>query len=172
VADGEIEIRQPLPAEFEAAGAVTALAYQEYAGDADDPWSWYLEHIADVAGRAQRTTVLVAVAAGMVIGTATLELDARVEPDSSAPLDPDEAHIRMVGVHPDHRRRGIARRLVEACIDIARDHGKRRLTLETDPIMGAARALYESLGFQPGPPRQVREDFCLLTYELVLDPAA
>ena len=55
----------------------------------------------------------------------------------------------MVGVHPDHRRRGIARRLVLECIELARAQGKRRLTLETQPTMSAARALYDSLGFRP-----------------------
>ena len=44
----------------------------------DDPdWVEYLERIADVAGRADATTVLVAVADGRVLGTATVEV---VEP--------------------------------------------------------------------------------------------
>jgi len=166
------EIRLPQPSEYAAAGAVTALAYQEFAGEEEDGWSWYLDHIADVAGRAGRTTVLVAVAGGVVIGTATLELDSRVDPDRSEPLDADEAHLRMVGVHPAHRRRGVARGLVLACIDLSRRQGKRRLTLETDPIMSAARALYESLGFTQGASRQVTDDFCLVTYELRLEPIA
>ncbi len=165
----EIEIRLPHPEEYGAAGAVTALAYHEFAVEGDDGWSWYLEHLADVAHRAGRTTVLVAVGGGVVVGTATLELEGRVEPDRARPLAADEAHIRMVGVHPDHRRRGIARRLMLECIEISRQRGKRRLTLDTQPTMNAAQALYDSLGFRKGATREVEEGFLLVRYELLLD---
>ncbi len=164
----EIQVRLPLPEEYEAAGAVTALAYHEFAVEGDDGWSWYLEHLANVSGRASRTTVLVAVADGIVIGTATLELEGRIEPDRSRPLDRDEAHIRMVGVHPDHRRRGIARRLVLECIAVSRQRGKRRLSLDTQPTMSAAQALYDSLGFRRGETREVDEGLILVRYELLL----
>jgi ribosomal protein S18 acetylase RimI-like enzyme len=165
----EIEIRLAQPREFAAAGAVTALAYHEFAVEGDDGWSWYLEHLADVADRAGRTTVLVAVSADVVVGTATLELEARVEPERAKPLGSDEAHIRMVGVHPDHRRQGVARRLVIECMTISRQHGKRRITLETQTTMNAAQALYESLGFRRGATREVDDGFFLVTYDLLLD---
>jgi ribosomal protein S18 acetylase RimI-like enzyme len=164
----EVEIRLPRPEEYGAAGAVTALAYHEFAVEGDDGWSWYLDHLADVPGRAERTTVVVALAGGADIGTATLELEARVEPDATRSLDPSEAHLRMVGVHPDYRRRGIARRLVRECIGMARGSGKSKLTLETMPEMSAARALYESLGFTRGGTREVDEGLRLVTYELDL----
>ncbi|HKR98259.1 MAG TPA: hypothetical protein VJU79_01975, partial [Candidatus Dormibacteraeota bacterium] len=80
----EIEVRPARPEEYTAAGAVTALAYREFAVEGDDGWSWYLDHIADIAGRVDRTTVLVAVTRGAVVGTATLELDARIDPQRSA----------------------------------------------------------------------------------------
>ena len=165
----QIEIRLARPEEYAAAGAVTALAYHEFAEEGDDGWSWYLEHLADVGDRAARTTVLVAVASGLLVGTATLELEGRVEPERARPLPADEAHIRMVGVHPDHRRQGVARRLVLECIEVSRRRGKRRLTLETQPSMSAAQALYDSLGFLKGATREVEEGFFLVTYELRLD---
>jgi len=164
----EIDVRTALPAEYTAAGAVTALAYHEFAVEGDDGWSWYLDHIADIAGRAERTTVFVAVIGGAVVGTATLELEGRIDATRSGPLSPDEAHVRMVGVHPAHRRRGIARRLMIECIEVSRDRGKRRLTLETTPAMNAAHALYRSLGFVQGETRQVDEDLVFVTYELTL----
>ena len=165
----EILIHPALPDEFAAAGAVTALAYQEFAVEGSDGWSWYLEHLADVADRAARTTVLVAMAGETVIGSATLELEDRVEPQHAGPLRSGEAHIRMVGVHPDHRRRGVARRLVAECIAIASRRGKRVLTLDTGPSMSAAQALYDSLGFRRGPTREVEEGFFLVSYELPLE---
>ena len=70
---------------------------------------------------------------GAIAGSATLELDARISPGPTAPLAPDDAHLRMVGVSPEHRGKGIGRRLVVACIDLARARGRRFMTLETDP---------------------------------------
>ncbi len=145
----DIEIRPVLPAEYEAAGSVTALAYQEYAPGRSPVWHEYLAMIADVAGRAPRTTVLVALHEGVIAGSATLELDGRVNPEFATPLEPDEAHLRMLGVGPEHRGLGIARRLMVACMEIARERGKRRLTLETSTAMTAARRLYFELGFTP-----------------------
>ena len=161
-------MRVARPEEYTAAGAVTALAYREFAVEGDDGWSWYLDHIADIAGRAERTTVLVAVTAGAVVGTATLELEGRIEPTRAGPLARDEAHERMVGVHPDHRRRGIARRLMLQCIDVSRQRGKVRLTLETTPVMSAAQALYRALGFTRGATRELDEGLTLVSFELVL----
>ncbi len=145
----DIDIRPVLPDEYGAAGSVTALAFQEFSPGRSPLWHQYLSRIADVAGRSPRTTVLVALRDGVIAGSATLELDARVNPDSTAPLDPDEAHLRMLGVAPEHRGLGIARRLVVACMDLARERGKRRMTLETSNAMTAARRLYFELGFTP-----------------------
>ncbi|MEB3334842.1 MAG: ribosomal protein S18-alanine N-acetyltransferase [Cyanobacteriota bacterium] len=60
----------------------------------------------------------------------------------------DELHITAVAVHPDHRRQGIARGLLEALQRLAREAGAERATLEVSSANGAARALYARLGFQ------------------------
>ncbi len=142
-----VRVRQVRPNEYEEAGAVTALAYGEFVPP-DDDWGGYEKRLADVAARAGRALVLVAEVDGTIVGTATLELSQRMNPDSQQPpLAADEAHLRMLGVHPEHRRRGIGRLLVGACIAQARARGKRRLTLDTTAGMVTARALYEEMGF-------------------------
>jgi ribosomal protein S18 acetylase RimI-like enzyme len=142
-----VRVRPVRPDEYEEAGAVTALAYREFM-PADGDWGGYEKRLADVAGRATRALVLVADLDGSIAGTATLELDQRINPDSEQPpLQADEAHLRMLGVHPDHRQRGIGRLLVDACIAHARARGNRRLTLETTERMVGARAMYEGMGF-------------------------
>ena len=168
-----IEIRPVRPEEYAAAGAATARAYREFAPSDREhgDWAAYLKRIADVAGRAARTTVLVALDDGAVVGSATLELNERIRDDSERPLGPDEAHLRMLGVDPDHRRKGIARQLVLACIDAARTAGKRRLTLDTGPVMKAARAMYEAMHFTPAGTRELDNGFCLYSYEMRLDAA-
>lgn len=63
--------------------------------------------------------------------------------------------ISAVGVVPAWRRRGIARRLMEALIGGAQAMGLRQLTLEVISANEAARQLYRSLGF-----RETRELLC------------
>jgi ribosomal-protein-alanine N-acetyltransferase len=59
----------------------------------------------------------------------------------------DEAHITTFGVHPEHRRRGIGRRLLLALADAAVELGSTRMTLEVRVSNDAAQALYRSFGF-------------------------
>ena len=109
-----VEIREARPEEYAETGAVTADAYREFFADADADHRSYLDEIADVAGRAPRTTILVAVDGDRIVGSATLELDGRTSEDVG-PLAPDEAHIRMLGVDPDARRAGVGKQLMAAC---------------------------------------------------------
>jgi len=55
--------------------------------------------------------------------------------------------ISNLAVHPDYRRRGIARRLVSAGVQMARQRGASRISLEVRAENSAARALYAKLGF-------------------------
>ena len=159
-------MRPARPEEFDEAGAVTALAYHEFVRP-DDPGSWneYLTRIADVGKRAARTVVLIAVdEGGAILGSATLELDGRTDPDDE-PLEPGEAHIRMLGVHPDARRRGIAGLLMDGCTQRARAAGKTMITLNTTERMQAAQRMYEGMGFERRPDRVFPDGFVLLSYE-------
>jgi ribosomal protein S18 acetylase RimI-like enzyme len=175
-----VEIREARPEEYEEAGRVTALAYRDFAPAEDPDWQDYLRRIADVAGRAQVTTVLVAVEEGRILGSATLELDEKVPgSDPERVLPPDEANLRMLGVDPAAQGRGVGRALVESCIELARSRGKRVLTLSTTNVMSAAQALYARMGFEAAPERdrhfedpsgtEVAQDFVLSAYRYRLD---
>lgn len=56
--------------------------------------------------------------------------------------------IANVAVHPAHRRRGIARQLMEATLDRIRQLGGEWAVLQVRPDNTAARHLYERLGFE------------------------
>jgi ribosomal protein S18 acetylase RimI-like enzyme len=159
----EIEVREARPEEYDDAGRVTADAYREFVGP-EGGWRDYLGRIADVRARARFTTILVAVEHGKVLGSATLELSRRIEPEDDPPLPFDEAEVRMLGVDPATRGRGIGAALLAACEDRARHAGKTVLTLHTTERMRAAQRMYESHGFERTEDRVFPDGFVLLGY--------
>jgi ribosomal-protein-alanine N-acetyltransferase len=60
----------------------------------------------------------------------------------------DEIHVLNVAVHPEHRRHGIATRLVAEVLEEARTSGVTVVTLEVRRGNVAARRLYERLAFE------------------------
>jgi ribosomal protein S18 acetylase RimI-like enzyme len=162
-----LEVREARPFERAEAGRVTAGAYREFARPGDDDWERYLARIADVEERADRTTVLVAVEDGRVLGSLTLELEGRIRDEDDEdfrPLDPGEAHIRMLGVDPGARGRGVARAMMAAAERLAGEAGKSLVTLHTTRRMAAAQAMYERLGYERTEDRVFPDGFVLLGY--------
>jgi GNAT superfamily N-acetyltransferase len=158
-----IEVREALPGEYEAAGRVTAEAYREFIGPGEDNWKTYLDRIADVAERATRTVIMVAAEDGRILGSATLELDGRTEPEDE-PLPAPVAHIRMLGVDPGAQGRGVGSMLMWACEQRALAAGRTLMTLNTTDRMKAARAMYEALGYERLEDRVFPDGFVLLSY--------
>ena len=158
-----VEIREARTDEYAETGRVTAGAYREFF-DEDGKHHPYLDEIADVAGRAPRTTILVAVDGERIVGSATLELDGRTS-DEAGPLAPDEAHIRMLGVGADARGAGVGKALMAECERRAVEAGRTHMTLHTTVRMRAARAMYESLGYARTNDRVLPDGFVLLGYE-------
>lgn len=67
---------------------------------------------------------------------------------ASAWLVLDELHITAVAVHPDYRRLGLGRAVVQGLLGLAQRAGAQRATLEVSSANQAAKALYAGLGFQ------------------------
>lgn len=92
-----------------------------------------------VAQRMQEGPVFVAEVAGKLVGTVGVVRDAR------------GVYIRGMAVHPDARRMGRGRRLLEACEEFAREQDAPCLWLSTTPFLTGSIALYEAFGFRPAP---------------------
>ena len=165
---GEIVVRPVRPEEYVKAGEATARAYREFIPPERPEWQEYVARIGDIAARAEHTVVLVALVDGTIAGTATVELDRHVEDDWREGVPPDEAHLRMLGVDPAYRRRGVARALMDAVLALAEERGRSHITLETTPQMQAAQRMYESLGFVARGHQEEDPWLTLLHYELRL----
>lgn len=60
-----------------------------------------------------------------------------------------EAEVLRIGIDPSIQRNGLGRRLLDAFVKYCRDRGYRRVVLEVRPSNSPARALYDSVGFEP-----------------------
>ncbi|WP_417068737.1 GNAT family N-acetyltransferase [Niveibacterium terrae] len=67
-------------------------------------------------------------------------------------LSGDSGELKSMRTHPDHLRRGAARRLLAHLLDLARARGYHRLSLETGSgeAFEPALALYRNMGFANG----------------------
>lgn len=112
--------------------------------------------------RAGRRVLLAAWLDGRLVGTVQLGLE-------MPPNQPHRADVAKLLVHPEARRRGIARQLMRALEDRARQAGRTLLVLDTRTD-DRAEPLYRSLGYQvagtiPGYARNVHGDaFHATTY--------
>ena len=89
--------------------------------------------------RAGTRRVLVARHDGRIVGT--VQIDCATPPNQT-----HRAEVLKLLVHPSARRRGIARALMIAVEEVARSHGRTRLTLDT--WTGShAEQLYKALGY-------------------------
>jgi ribosomal protein S18 acetylase RimI-like enzyme len=147
-----IAIRPMRIAEAERVGRLTLAAYDAY-GRMEGR---YRDYLADPRQRLDGSTaLLVATLDGEVAGTVTYvvpgdqEWEGRPEPDG-------DAAFRVLAVDPAFEGRGVARALVQACIDRAEAEGRHRLVITSMAWMGRAHRLYERLGFDIRPDLAVR----------------
>ena len=143
-------VRAARPEEYAAVGALTAEAYRadglldahELPVDAA-----YEAKLLDAARRAREAELWVAVDDdGTVLGTVTWCPVG--SPWRQLALAEHQAEFRMLSVAPAGRRRGVARALVEACLDRARGDGITEMVLWSHPRMLGAHALYARMGFE------------------------
>jgi [ribosomal protein S18]-alanine N-acetyltransferase len=89
----------------------------------------------------------------------------------------DAWHVMNIAVAPEHRRRGIARSLMERLFEVTARDAQRGYTLEVRVSNEAAIRLYEALGFRARGIRRGyytdnREDALIMWRDPVREPAS
>lgn len=143
-----IVIRPAVPDDYAAVAEITVEAYADggHLSSGED----YAGTLADVAGRASAGEILVAVDGRDVLGAVFL-----VHPGSDyAEIGQSgEVEFRMLAVSPKAQRRGIGERLVNACLERAREWGAERVVICARDFIEAPLRLYARMGFVRMPER-------------------
>ncbi|MFB7086093.1 GNAT family N-acetyltransferase [Streptomyces sp. NPDC056296] len=146
-------IRTATAADLDAARAVMLdTVYRDFGTGYVPRWHGDIIDLDGAYVAPERHTLLVAVdAEGEAVATAAL--------DSRGPAHPPNprhvaekypsgftAQLRRVYVRPEHRRRGLARRLVDELLEFAAaDGGYQAVYLHTDPVVTGAEPFWRSL---------------------------
>jgi len=146
----DITIRDARPGDRAAVEAVTLAAYEQYAAGLPPPlWAAYRQNIGATLAAAAPTTLIVAEAAGAVVGSVLLQPAGSVMAERGGGKETRlaEPEVRLLAVGPAGRGRGVGRWLMDECIRRSRAAGAPTLTLHTTDMMRVAMGLYERMGF-------------------------
>lgn len=150
-----VELRVATADDAKLVGEVTAAAYVADGFAHPERTPGYFASLSDGASRIAQATVLIAEEAGETLGTATAAIAG--SPYAHIALL-SELEVRMIAVSPKHRRRGIGRRLVVGCEQLAAERGLPTVALSTEPQQRAAHQLYRECGYRRVPERDWRID--------------
>lgn len=153
VRTSDYTIRTATPADLAPARAVMLdTVYRDFGTGYVPRWHGDVIDLAGAYVAPARHTLLVAVDAdGAVVATGALDSRGPAHPPNPAHVAERypsgvTAQLRRVYVRPEHRRRGLARRLVDELLAFAvADGGYRAVYLHTDPAVTGAEPFWRSL---------------------------
>lgn len=141
-----IEIRLARPDQYDVIGAQTAAAYTEFVR----PTDVYAGMLADAKTRSAQAELWVALQAGEPVGSVMISEFGTHYADIASE---GELEFRMLAVDPAGRGLGVGTALVRHVLDLARERGRDRVVLSTQPKMVSARRIYDAMGFEEKPER-------------------
>lgn len=124
-------------------------SYKQYESDFNDSQIWldYLDNIKTSVYNKQVDKIFVAESDGEILGS--LQLFQSSEKAYNRPeLQIHSPIVRLLGVHPKARGRGVAKALLKASVEYARSQGATELYLHSSDRMEQAIKLYKWLGFK------------------------
>jgi putative acetyltransferase len=141
-----IQLRSILPADNAVIAAIIRDALKEF--NANKPGTVYFDettdHLFELFSN-DRGMYNVAVVNGEVVGGGGIY--------HTDGLDEDTCELVKLYLSPAARGKGIARLLMEACLEAAKTKGFKKVYIETMPELNVAIPMYEKFGFSylPGP---------------------
>jgi ribosomal protein S18 acetylase RimI-like enzyme len=130
-----IEIRHFQPADAAVVAALNRVWLVDY-GLLEPPDELFLSDPGGMVVGAGGA-IFVAVRGNEVVGTSSM-----------LPVAPGVIELVKLAVASDAQGQGVGRRLIEVCLDFARQQGAARVTLISNSKLEAALRLYERFGFQ------------------------
>lgn len=152
-AEDSVSIRDVRPSEAEALGRLMVDVYSQLEGfPTPEQQPGYYAMLADIASQAAKkgARVLVAktVVDGLLGGVVYFGDMSQYGSGGIATQLRDAAGIRLLGVAPEARGKGVGKALTRFCIELARSAGMRNVVLHTTYAMQTAWRMYEGLGFK------------------------
>ena len=142
-----MRVRPARPSEYAAIGAITVAAYVD--GGYVPHGHGYVDELTDTLTRASGADIWVAVGdRGELLGSITW---CPIGSTWREIARDDEGEFRMLAVAADARRQGVARTLIQACLDEARATGLSGVAISTMAEMTDAHRVYGRLGFLRAP---------------------
>ena len=149
----ELEIRDIRSDEYHRLGQLMVEVYASLEGfPTPEEQPKYYEMLADIGRLSEQraTDVLVAVTAdGALVGGVVYYADmVMYGAGGTATQERNASGIRLLGVDPKARGKGVGKALTQACLDRARESGNTQVILHTTLAMRVAWAMYQKLGFE------------------------
>jgi GNAT superfamily N-acetyltransferase len=132
--------------EFDAIADRNVEAYREFADRmSPDGWRGMEASLRALEARAQSARFLVIRDQGAIVGSVGYCPAGKGNPEV---FPQNWAAVLLLAVAPTHRSHGIARELVSACIEYARNDAAQVIGLFTSELMTAAQQRDDSMGFR------------------------
>jgi GNAT superfamily N-acetyltransferase len=140
----ELRVRDAASKEAEAIGALIRTAYAQFEATYPADWARYYQMIGELERHFENAQIIVVEDNGALAGAVIFYPDGSLSGQGEWPEG--WAGVLRLAVHPEYRGRGIAKALMDECINRARGAGISTLALHTTEWMGVS-AMYERMCF-------------------------
>lgn len=169
-------IRLAQPNEFKAIGQMMVQVYSQLEGfPSPEEQPVYYQKLANIGALAKKEGVdlLVAVDDQGHMGGAIVYFHDIRQYGAQGVADHEEnaGGFRLLAVDPATRGQGLGKKLTQACLDLARETGKKQVVIHSTRAMQVAWAMYEKLGFKRAEDLDfMQEGFPVFGFRLVFNP--
>lgn len=148
----DLIIEELSPYDKEKTTEVLVLSYEQYKNSYSDIQHYYdyIEHIRTSLDNSLIDKVLIAKIGSEIVGTLQIFSNG-IDAYGELNIPINDPVVRLLGVHPEIRGKGIARKLLDASVNYAQVSGASSLYLHTSEKMPDAIRLYERFGFLRSP---------------------